>query len=203
MLALTNPNLSADFGPPPALLPHPAKRTMLDPSDRLRSKEYKIAVLSWMENQYPSVGKSSLRGIGAENNWDWRRTVEAVDRLVDDRSLASRVWADITSSLKAFASTTTKKSKGKGRALMPWEGSSEFVGELCEKERLQAFADDEEAARRFNKEEYERWCEEVECACCFGDGTWEEMGACSEGHLICRYVFVRPLPPLTSLYSET
>jgi hypothetical protein len=53
-------------------------------------------------------------------------------------------------------------------------------------EREKVVAQDAKIAREWNAKEYEREGQSIECCCCFGEEAWEEMGACEEGHLVCR-----------------
>lgn len=190
------------------------RRTSIDPADRLRTTGYKVAVLAWHEAHYPSVRTSSLRALGAENNWDFAKTRAAVDVLVETRGFAARLWGGIASSFARFGSsvaasssttTTTMSKKGKGglpgggRPLAPWEADDDLVRELPDpardaRRRLEAA--DGAVAKRLNLEQYVALGEELACSCCFGDDAWEEMGACAEGHLVCRYVLLVALATL-------
>lgn len=59
-----------------------------------------------------------------------------------------------------------------------WEEGKEKRSEKWEK--------DDGVARELNRLQYEKEGQLVECCCCFGNEAWEEMGACGEGHLVCR-----------------
>lgn len=88
-----------------------------------------------------------------------------------------------SSSLKAKeASFKIKMKKGdSGRDQLDnelWEDAAEA--------RLALVELDAEVARKVNWTEYERAGELLECGTCFGEATWEEIGVCQEGHLICR-----------------
>ena len=44
---------------------------------------------------------------------------------------------------------------------------------------------DLELAKEINKEQYNSCNQNLTCQCCFDEFSWEEMGACSLGHLFC------------------
>jgi hypothetical protein len=199
--ALLGP-LPAGLTPPAPLAPHPVRRTHLDPADRLRTTGYKVAVLAWHEAHYPSVRRSSLRALGAENNWDFARTRAAVDALVETRGFAARLWGGIASSFARFspasssAAAASSSNSGKknggvagGRSQSPWEADEDLANELPNPERdacTRREAADAAIAKRINLDQYLEFGDELGCSCCFGDDAWEEMGACADGHLVCR-----------------
>lgn len=178
------------------LAPHPVRRTNIAPADRLRTTSYKVAVLAWHEVHYPSVRKSSLRALGAENNWDFARTRAAVDALVATRGFAARLWGGIASSFARFSSTSSATAGGKkGKGLVggqsdpPWEVDEDLALEMPHPERdarIRRITADGDLAKKVNLDQYLELGEELSCSCCFGDDAWEEMGACAEGHLVCR-----------------
>ena len=41
-------------------------------------------------------------------------------------------------------------------------------------------------AQQLNEEEHTKADEMMECGCCFGEYTWDDMMSCNGGHLVCR-----------------
>jgi len=76
------------------------------------------------------------------------------------------------------------------------------VWEEGKEKREEKAGRDEEVARELNRLQYEKEGQLVECCCCFGEEPWEEMGACGEGHLVCRRVET-PYFPLSDLFVSS
>ena len=110
------------------------------------------------------------------------------------RGVGARVWGSFTSSLRGLvggssSSSPKKVGKREGGGGEKWERCEELVKEVWEEgkeKREEKSEKDESVAREFNRLQYEKEGQLVECCCCYGEEPWEEMGACGEGHLVCR-----------------
>lgn len=107
------------------------------------------------------------------------------------------MWGSLSASLRGLvgggpaASTSGggARRKSTGEVREKWERCEELVQEVWAEgaeKRVDQARVDEEAAREMNRVEYEKAGQSLECCCCFSEEAWEEMGACGEGHLVCR-----------------
>lgn len=200
---------------PTSPYPPPRPSPFLPRHELFRSSVYKAAVRASLGESFPTLSAASIAGLLAEHNHDYVRTKAACERLLETRSVASRLWGSLTSSLRSL--TTVRRRTGHGdenrgesdegpripivasgkRGVIAgrvddhqlWQGSLELMDELWAQEsgpRRARVVHDAEMAWRVNEEEYALEGQLIECCCCFSEESWEALGACTEGHLVCR-----------------
>ncbi|KAM7193149.1 putative E3 ubiquitin-protein ligase ARI4 [Naviculisporaceae sp. PSN 640] len=166
-----------------------------------RDAGYKKAAeaLAWQE--FRGLQRSVINAVLAEFNYSY---LDARETLV---KLSSESWRYAISQLffrrKAVAATEAAthplviwKSSGRGsivpcikstgNAELDRELYDELIVPLKERARLEQEEKDRALAADLNTKEAEDLDSTVECACCYGDCTFEELTACNtEGHMIC------------------
>ena len=131
--------------------------------------------------EFQGLAQSTIRNVLIESNYDYVRGRMA---LCD---IASKSWRF---NLVAWISRrrtppirpsldVTKKSTGCARL-------DDEIYALSQPERDAQSLRDEKLARGVNEDEYSKAQSLLECGCCFGDYTWEDITVCTEGHFFCR-----------------
>ncbi|CED84865.1 mitochondrial 50s ribosomal protein l3 [Phaffia rhodozyma] len=185
------------YGPAPSLLPHPRRaHEGVHPLERFRTKAYKENVLRRLTAEFPAISQGSLRGLLGEENWGYERTKRACERLVRQRGFAGRLWSSLTLSLRnSFGGGSIGTGGGGGgdgvNALRGETECRELEDEIRalgteREERKKEEAINDILARAWNYGVYQSEGQLMECQCCFGEEAWEDIGACSDGHLLCR-----------------
>lgn len=161
-------------------------RGIMQPHEKFRSEEYQVAVYKRLKLEFAQHDSpSSIRAVLSEHNYDYERTRMALSRLFTKKSL----WA----LFKGIFSSKAKEVAEKQLRMQPNTGCAELDEEIAaikarqeKEERAQQIREDLLVAQKCNEEEYETAGEMVECGCCFGEYTWEEMTCCNGGHIVCK-----------------
>jgi hypothetical protein len=166
-------------------------RGVIDPHQRFRSEEYQTAVykrlcLEFVQHDSPST----LRAVLSEHNYDYERTKTALAGLFMKKNLWSIFKRFFSSKAKEIAEKQLQESTTTGCA----ELDSELAAIALRKRRMDEIAQiqsDVILAQKVNEQEYTEANEMMECGCCFGEYTWEDITACSGGHLVCHQCVTR------------
>ncbi|CAO3629736.1 unnamed protein product [Cunninghamella echinulata] len=169
-----------------------------------RSDHYKAQALQQLITEFPQVWKSSICAVLAENNWDY---IKSYDQLSEMGS--GGFWSSIrnfflhfsmpktgssSSSPSSSPSSSTanlqqqqqQKEKEKGTIMDPilLKEIQQIQKRKLDKQALV----DETIAHEINIQEYEANEQFIECGCCFGDYTFEQLIFCSQGkHQFCHH----------------
>jgi len=161
-------------------------RGVIEPPHRFRSEIYQQTVfkrlqLEFAEHDYPS----SIRAVLSEHNYDYEKTKAALAQLFRKKSL----WR----TFMTWLGSRNKEAAEKQLKANPLTGCTELDDEISasearkrrtrETEQIKA---DLTVAQNLNEQEHCAADEMVECGCCFGDYTWEDIRACTVGHLVCQ-----------------
>ncbi|KAL7276107.1 hypothetical protein RUND412_000925 [Rhizina undulata] len=149
----------------------------LEKWQRFRSEAYKSASTAVLNQEFKGLSKSTIRAVLAEHNFDYLRSRQT---LTD---IAAKSWR--------FSFTNFFRRKSNNIPTNPTitnTGCEELDAELYaagQSKRDEQVAQDKDIARLLNEAEHAAASELVECECCFGDYTWDEIVACTEGHFFC------------------
>lgn len=124
--------------------------------------------------------KSSIRAVLAENNWNY---LKSYDQLAEMGS--GGFWTAVRNFFRHWSSSSSSSSSHKHRGGRDEDLMKEL--EILRKRKLKAQEKEDMAlAIVYNRNEYERENQWIECDCCFGDSTFEELCFCSQGeHKFC------------------
>ena len=161
-------------------------RGTIEPHEKFRSEEYQVAVYKRLRLEFAQHDSpSSIRAVLGEHNHDYERTRLALSRLFTKKSLWSMFKSLFSSKAKEVAEKQLRQNPSTGCAELDAEIAAIKTRQLKEERTLQ-IQSDFLVAQKYNEEEYEMSGEMVECGCCFGEYTWEDMACCNSGHLVCR-----------------
>jgi len=158
-------------------------RGTIEPRQRFRSEEYQKAVyirlrLEFAEHDYPTT----IRAVLDENNYDYERTRTALTGIFKKKTLWS-VFKGLFTRAKENAELKLREKIGCEELDVEIEAIA--MRKQHQDSELQ-IRKDLKLATTLNEEEYTSANELMECGCCFGDYTWEDMIYCGDGHLVCR-----------------
>jgi hypothetical protein len=166
-------------------------RGTMEPHQRFRSEDYKKAVYKRLRLEFAQHDSpSTIRAVLSENNYDYERSRNALSGLFTKKT----IWAIF----KGLFSSKTKEAAEKQLRENPFTGYAELDAELeaiaLRKRRIEDIAQiqiDLILAQKVNEEEHSKADEMMECGCCFGDYTWDDITSCNGGHLVCRECVTR------------
>jgi hypothetical protein len=170
-------------------------------TERFRGKEYQRAVRALAQTEFKGLSRSSIEAVLSESNYSY---LDARPTLVD---LSSKSWK-FTIQTIFFRRKPVSTGEAENHPLVVWKssgqgyiiptikstGNSELDRELFEElivplKRREAVAredNDRELAAKLHNEEAEAYDAMYECACCYGDVTFEEITTCNtEEHMVC------------------
>jgi len=161
-------------------------RGVIEPPHRFRSEIYQQAVFKRLQLEFAEHDcPSSIRAVLSEHNYDYERTKAALAQLFTKKS----IWR----SFMTWLGLRSKEAAEKQLKANPLTGCAELDDEISaiearkrrtrESDQIKA---DFKVAQDLNEREHVAADEMVECGCCFGDSTWEDIRACTAGHLVCR-----------------
>ncbi|CAO3631133.1 unnamed protein product [Cunninghamella blakesleeana] len=166
--------------------------------DMFRSDSYKSQALQKLIMDFPQVWKSSICAVLAENNWDY---IKSYDQLSEMGS--GGFWSSIRNFFLHFSIPKTGLSSASTSSSSSslLNNQNEIIIDsilLKEIKHIQKrIADkqsqqDETMAHEINTKEYEDDEQLIECGCCFGDFTFEQLIFCSQGkHQFCHQCILR------------
>ena len=161
-------------------------RGHIEPHQRFRSEEYQKAVYKRLRLEFAQHDSpSTIRAVLSENNYDYERSKQALSGLFMRKSLWSIFKRFLYPKAKEVAERQLRENPTTGCV----ELDSEIEGIALRKRRMEdieQIQSDFVVAQRVNEEEYSEADEMMECGCCFGDYTWEDITSCNGGHLVCR-----------------
>lgn len=132
-------------------------------------------------NEYKKLSKSTIDGVLAENNYDYTRSKQALSMI------SAKSWRiSLVRWISGIAGSSADKTEDFSSIST---GCTELDEELDalhnSTKRKEQIALDAQVARDLNLKEHERAQEVMECQCCFGDVTWDEICHCSNLHYFC------------------
>ncbi|KAI9301843.1 hypothetical protein BJ944DRAFT_251988 [Cunninghamella echinulata] len=176
--------------------------------DMFRSDHYKTQALQQLITEFPQVWKSSICAVLAENNWDY---IKSYDQLSEMGS--GGFWSSIrnfflhfsmpkagsspsfpsssshsssSSSITSLQQQQQQKEKEKGTIMDPI--LLKEIQQIQKRKLDKQVLADETIAHEINIQEYEANEQFIECGCCFGDYTFEQLIFCSQGkHQFCHH----------------
>jgi len=161
-------------------------RGVIETHERFRSEEYQLAVYKRLRLEFAQHDSpSSIRAVLGEHNYDYERTRLALSRLFTKKSLWSLFKSLFSSKAKEVAENQLKQHPCTGCPELDAEIAAIKARQRKEEETAQ-IQGDLLVAQKWNEEEHELAEEMVECGCCFGEYTWEDITCCNSGHLVCR-----------------
>ena len=158
----------------------------VEPHEWFRSQEYQSAVYKRLRLEFAQHDSpSTIRAVLSENNYDYERTRAVLSGLFMKKTL----WTIF----KSFFSPRTKIEAEKQLRENPLTGCAELDTEIDvialrkrQAEETVQIQKDHLLAQEVNEQEHSEANEMMECGCCFGDFTWDDLVSCSGGHLVCR-----------------
>jgi hypothetical protein len=158
----------------------------IEPHQWFRSQEYQTAVYKRLRLEFSQHNSpSTIRAVLSENNYDYERTKAVLSVLFTKNTL----WAIF----KRLFSPKTKIDAEKELQENPRTGCEELDAELDvialrkrQAEDTAQIQSDHLLAQNVNEQEHSEADEMMECGCCFGDFTWDDLVSCNGGHLVCR-----------------
>ena len=161
-------------------------RGVIEPHQRFRSEVYQAAVYDRLRLEFAQHDSpSTIRAVLSEHNFDYERTRTALSGVFTKKSF----W----SVLKNLLSSRSKELAEKQLRENPKTGCEELDAEIeaiaNRKRRLESAAqikNDLTLAQTISEKEHSEAGEMMECGCCFGEYTWDEITSCDGGHLVCR-----------------
>jgi hypothetical protein len=163
-------------------------RGAIEPRQRYRSEEYQRAVyrrlrLEFAQHDYPST----IRAVLDEKNYDYERTKIELTSIFKKRTL----WS-VFKGLFSWSKENVEQKLRQGTGCEELDAEIEAVAaRKFQTEIAKQIESDSTLAQKTNDEEYTATNEMIECGCCFGDYTWEDLTSCNGGHLICRSCVTR------------
>jgi hypothetical protein len=159
-------------------------RGVIEPRQRFRSEEYQNTVYRRLRLEFAQFDfPVTIRVVLGEHNYDYERTRTALAGLFTKKTLWSIFKNLFSSNSKEAAEKKLRQSS---------TGCTELDAELAaiarRKRREESIAQVESdliLARQYNEEEYTEAGGLMECGCCFSEYPWEDMTACTSGHLVC------------------
>ena len=158
---------------------------IIEPFQRFRSEKYRDAVYQRLKLEFVRHNApSTIKAVLSEHNYDYDRAKIALGGIFAKKTL----WSMFRS---MFA--ISKEQAEKQLRENPLTGCKELDDEIIaiefrlrQKSATSQIANDIDVARKINEEEHVEADAMTECACCFGDYTWEDIISCNGGHLVCR-----------------
>ena len=132
-------------------------------------------------NEFQGLAKSTVRNIISEHNGDYTRCRETLIFV------ASRSWRF---SLTAWLSRKRKPASRPHNIDITQSSTGcvrldEEIYALGRPDRDAQSSRDRLLAKSINEDEYSQARALLECECCFGDFTWEDITVCTDGHFFC------------------
>jgi hypothetical protein len=160
-------------------------RGIIEPHQRFRSEEYQSAVYKRLKLEFAQYDSpATIRALLGEHNYDYGRTRMALSGLFTKKSLWSIFKGLFSSRAKELAEKQLRQQPNTGCAELDAE-IAEITNKSRQVEMSIQIEKDLTLARQYNESQYSEAQELLECGCCFGEYTWEEMTACTAGHLVC------------------
>lgn len=147
----------------------------LSEGELFQSPGYIASVKAQLLNEFPYHYKSSILAIMAECNNDYAQA-----RLILADTPPGTIWTSIFSFMRR-------------RMVALEEPDERLYRQLQEISQQKQMPIDKQLALQLNHNEYELLSQLIECQCCFGDYTFEELAQCSLGHLFCKSCVERAL----------
>ena len=137
---------------------------------------------------FPMLWNSSIRAVQAESNFDYFKTVQALEQLEDERrnSLLNRGWSAFSSIFLGTSASAVKNTAP--FTIQNYLASLGSTSQLCPTllyelhlhlagKRIEDFPRSDDSPTSGD---------EMECQCCFGDVVPADATACAAGCLFCR-----------------
>lgn len=159
---------------------------IIEPRQKFRSDLYASAVFARMQllfAQYRDPRK--IRAVCLEHNFDYEPTKETLTRVFAKTSQFRKWLGFFHRESKEYAEKQLLEHPSSDCQELDEEIAA-IEGRRLKEERAIQIQNDIILAQRINEEEYTEADEMVECGCCFGEYTWEDMVSCNDGHLVCR-----------------
>ncbi|ORE06621.1 hypothetical protein BCV72DRAFT_227974 [Rhizopus microsporus var. microsporus] len=148
----------------------------MEDADGIRSERYKHQALKQLVKEFPEIWKSSVQAVLAENNWDYLKSRDQLQRMG-----SGGFW----NSIKNFLIHWNKGARRAQYARLDPQLEEQLTSLERQRMNVQA-SQDLILAKEINQKEYGGQNQSITCDCCFGDYTFEELLFCSEGkHAFC------------------
>ena len=160
-----------------------------------RSAEYKSATQQFLLQEFKYLGRSTIKGVLAENNYSY---IQARPTLSD---LSNRTWRASIGSLNIFRKRREtdvhptqllqkyRKMEGSldtGSAELDKELQELFLEPTIRNQRRRQQEKDHRLAEEINEAEARKMEALYECECCCGETTFEKLSSCStNAHMFC------------------
>lgn len=161
-------------------------RGVVEPHLRFRSEEYQLAVYKRLRLEFAQHDSpSTIRAVLSEHNYDYERARIALSGLFSKKTLWTIFKSLFSSKAKEVAEKQLRENPTTGCA----ELDSEIAAIALRKRRIEDIAQIQQdliLAKTFNEAEHVEADEMIECGCCYGEYTWDDITSCNGGHLVCR-----------------
>ncbi|CEG84884.1 Putative RING finger protein [Rhizopus microsporus] len=148
----------------------------MEDADGIRSERYKHQALKQLVKEFPEIWKSSVQAVLAENNWDYLKSRDQLQRMG-----SGGFW----NSIKNFLIHWNKGARRTQYAQLDPQLEEQLISLERQRVNVQE-SQDLILAKEINQKEYDGQNQLITCDCCFGDYTFEELLFCSEGkHAFC------------------
>ncbi|CAG8522921.1 6090_t:CDS:2 [Funneliformis mosseae] len=142
----------------------------IEPWELIRSPSYRKAVRYKLYNDFPDTWRSTIKAVLAENNFDYKKSLEKL------KELATNNWWN-----SLFSVFRRKLYKEVENIELMEEIQKLYAIKLEEQSKA-----DYEIAKQVNFTEYTKNEQLITCGCCYGDYPFEDLTCCNEGHLFCK-----------------
>ncbi|KAI5783887.1 hypothetical protein DFH27DRAFT_596467 [Peziza echinospora] len=162
-------------------------------ADKFRSVEYQRAARGLLQQEFKALSKSTIHTVMIESNYDYVRSRAKLT------GISAKSWrysvATFFRRKKPEYRTQTSEPRQTGCEELDAElrelGADKILAQIAEDRKISALLDEAEHAAASAL---------VECETCYGDFSWNEIAACSEGHFICHSCLIRSVQE--SIYGQ-
>ncbi|XP_031575310.1 E3 ubiquitin-protein ligase RNF216-like [Actinia tenebrosa] len=150
---------------------------------------YERQCLSLLENEFPMVSVRDIRNIARKFNCHYAPTRKYLEEKMIEAHQSKLPTSSFRNGNSTSGSIRLLKTKRRQHVfesfhLLVPELQKEInfikkykINEAEEKDRQMAFI--------LNEKQYEEEGQKIECGCCYGEATFEDMIQCLDGHLFC------------------
>lgn len=147
------------------------------------SYAYRGQCLELLENEFPMVSVKDIRYLASKFNYHYAPTRKWLEDKVIEAHRSNKPTSPPSNGIRLLKSRRRQRTVDSFHLLVPeLQKEIDFIkkykmDEAEEKDRKIAFI--------LNEKQYEEEGQKIECGCCYGEATFEDMIQCLDGHLFC------------------
>lgn len=144
---------------------------------------YERQCLNLLENEFPMVSVRDIRNIACKFNCHYAPTRKHLEDKVIEAHQSGTLTSPSRNGIRLLKSRRRQRTFDSFHLLVPeLQKEIDFIkkykiNEAEEKDRQMAFI--------LNEKQYDEEGQKIECGCCYGEATFEDMIQCLDGHLFC------------------